>query len=79
MQTNRIIRQAAITPSDTVAITYDGIRINAAGNIALKFKNDTAAITWTVTAGEYIYGNIVAVMATNTNIAAANIIGLELQ
>lgn len=69
--------QVAVVQSDTTAINLMGLRCHAAGDVAIKLTNDSAAVTWTVVAGEIIYGRIVAVMSTNTTLADNSMTGLK--
>lgn len=70
--------QVAIVQSDTTAVNLMGLRCHAAGDVAIKLTRDSSAVTWTVKAGEIIYGRIVAVMSTNTTVADADMTGLKL-
>jgi hypothetical protein len=69
--------QVAIVKSDATAIDIAGLRCHASGTVAIKLTNDVTAVTWTVTAGEIIYGRIVAVMATNTTLTDSQMTGLK--
>ena len=69
--------QIAITPNDSTVVNLMGLECLAAGTVAVKFTNDAAAFTRTVTAGQIIYGRIVAVMLTGTTLLTAEMIGLQ--
>lgn len=69
--------QTAIVQSNTTDIDLMGLRCHASGNVAIKLTNDTAAVTWTVEAGEIIYGRIKNVMATGTTLTNAQMTGLK--
>ena len=70
-------QQVAIVQSDSTVIDLMGLRCHVAGAVAIKLTNDSAAVTWTVIAGEIIYGRIVAVMATDTTLVNGQMTGLK--
>lgn len=69
--------QVAIVQSDSTELDLMGLRCHASGNVAIKLQNDTSAVTWTVVAGEIIYGRIKSVMSTNTTLTNAQMTGLK--
>ena len=73
----KIVSATAVTPNDTTAIHFEGVWVGVGGDVAVKFKDDSAAVTLkNVASGEMIIGCIKAVMSTNTT--ATNIIGVRI-
>ena len=66
----------AVTPSDANMFSHvvRAIRIGVAGDVNVKFNDDTTVIYTGVLAGEYIYGAIKQVMSTSTT--ATNIVAI---
>jgi hypothetical protein len=61
------VASAAVTPSDATDLTGTKyLYIGGDGNLVVKFKNDSAATTFAVTAGQMVWGNFARVMAATT-------------
>lgn len=74
----KIVSATAVTPSDATELQYEAIWIGVGGDVAVIFKNDSAAVTLkNVASGEPIIGCIKKVMSTNTT--ATNIVGLRVE
>ena len=66
----------AVTPSDSVANAFTCLFIGVAGNVAVKLRDDSSAITFlNVPAGSFLPVQTSFVMSTNTT--ATNILGLN--
>lgn len=78
-----IVRQGTIVPSNSTDLDPMpvGIRCNAAGTIAVVYRDDQTdiGVTHTVLASEIIPGVIRRVLSTGTTLASTNIIGLYTQ
>lgn len=74
-----IVRQSAITPSDSEVLTPMpvAIRCNAAGSICVVMRDDdtTDGVIYDVLASETLTGLFRMVKATGTDLSASNIIG----
>jgi hypothetical protein len=66
----------AVTPADGTAVAFRAIYVGGAGDVAGKWKNSPARVTWkAVPAGTVIAGQWVEVAATGTT--ATSILGLS--
>lgn len=67
-------RVTAVTPGATAVDFPLGLFVGVAGDVTFLAKDASAAVTWTVPAGFYIYGHIVQVPSSGTT--ATQIFGL---
>lgn len=67
---------AAVTPSDTTAVAFDGLWIGGAGNVTVDMAGgETSVLFASVPAGTLLKIAVTKVHATGT--AATNIVGLN--
>ncbi len=69
-------KTTTITPSDATdlsGIVSRGVFIGGSGNLVFKLSADTVAVTVPVTAGQFVAGNFLRVMAATT---ATNVVGI---
>ena len=72
---SRCTASESVTVSDTVVNRYDAIFVGTGGDIALKLKDDTAAVTFVnIPDGTTLPFSTSYVMSTNTT--ASDIVGL---
>lgn len=66
---------AAITPSDSTVVDFNGIYIGGAGNLAVTLFDGSVVTLTAVIVGQIYPLRVIKVMATNTT--ATNLLGLK--
>lgn len=75
LHVNQAIGGAAITPSDSTVVDFNGIYVGGAGNLAVTLLDGSVVILTAVIVGETYPLRVIKVMETDTT--ATNLVGLK--